>query len=77
MLANLTTAISSKGFNIAQQLNTSRDAIAYNVIDIDAFPTDAGDALQQELIKIEGVLSTRIIWQGTAAEGPANFLTKS
>ena len=76
VLANITSIISGKGYNIAQQLNTSRDTIAYNVIDLDGFSTDEGASLQKELIDIEGVLSTRFIWTGSVAEGPANFLTK-
>ena len=76
MLGEITTLLGSHGVNIAQQLNTSRDAIAYNVIDIDDFSPDAAGALQEELIGIDGVLSTRVIWTGSAQEGPANFLTK-
>jgi hypothetical protein len=26
--------------------------------------------------QLEGVLSSRLIWQGTVQEGPANFVTK-
>ena len=58
------------------QLNTSRDAIAYNVIDMDGFPDEASAELQQALLAMEAVISTRIIWTGSAAEGPANFFTK-
>ena len=32
------------------QLNTSRDAIAYNVIDMDGFPDEASAELQQALL---------------------------
>ena len=49
VLANITSIISGKGYNIAQQLNTSRDTIAYNVIDLDGFSTDEGASLQKEL----------------------------
>merc|ERR1719201_159229 len=77
VLGNMTSLISSKGYNIAQQLNTSKDSIAYNVVDLDDFPQDAGEALQKELIEIEGILSTRIIWTGSVNEGPGNFITKS
>jgi len=77
VLSQLTTTISDKGYNIAQQLNTSKDNIAYNVIDLDDFPgREAGDALQKELIELDGVLSTRFIWTGQVEEGPASFLTK-
>ena len=58
------------------QLNTSRDAIAYNVIDMDSFPDGEATDLQSALLSLEPVLSTRIIWTGSVTEGPANFLTK-
>ena len=58
------------------QLNTSRDTIAYNVIDLDGFPEDRADDLQRSLPNLEPVLSTRIIWTGSVNEGPANFYTK-
>ena len=35
MLGEVTTLLGKAGFNIAQQLNTSRDSIAYNVVDLD------------------------------------------
>ena len=58
------------------QLNTSRDSIAYNVIDLDGFDTSNAKPLQEALLGLEPVISTRIIWTGSVAEGPANFLTK-
>jgi hypothetical protein len=66
-----------RGINIAQQLNTSRDKIAYNVLDLQDFPEDADKsaALQKELASITGVLSTRLIWTGSVSEGPSNFVT--
>ena len=76
LLAELTTAIAKGGYNIAQQLNTSRDSIAYNVIDLDGFDESAADTLQKQLIAIDGVMSTRIIWTGQVQEGPSNYLTK-
>jgi len=75
VLSAITQAIAGKGLNIAQQLNTSRDVIAYNVIDLDGFAETDGEALQKDLISIEGVLSTRFIWTGSVNEGPANFMT--
>merc|ERR1719331_1086335 len=77
VLGQITSLLGSKGFNISQQLNTSRDAVAYNVIDLDSFDEEGGLELQKVLLDIEGVLSTRIIWTGAAAEGPANFFTKA
>jgi len=76
LLGQLTTMIGEKGYNISQQLNTSKDNIAYNVIDLDNFPEDKGEELQRDLLALEGVLSSRLIWQGTVQEGPANFVTK-
>ena len=32
--------------------------------------------VQERILALEGVLSTRIIWTGSAQEGPQNFLTK-
>ena len=75
----LTASVLSRGvagLNIAQQLNTSRGDIAYNVIDLDNFPEDAGDALQKELLDVDGILSTRFIWTGSVCEGPASFYVK-
>ena len=48
--------------NIDQQINTSRDEIAYNVIDIDT-TVEAKDftKLHNQLEKISGILSVRII----------------
>jgi D-3-phosphoglycerate dehydrogenase len=76
ILGQITSLLGAKGVNIAQQLNTSRDSIAYNVIDLDSFAEDEGPSLQEAILSIEGVLSTRIIWTGSAMEGPSNFLTK-
>jgi D-3-phosphoglycerate dehydrogenase len=77
MLGQLTTYLGESGINIAQQINTSRDSIAYNVIDIDesSMTRERAAELQQAIIDIDGVISTRIIWTGSAAEGPSNFLT--
>jgi len=77
ILGLITTLLGSKNVNIAQQLNTSRDSIAYNVIDLEGFEEADGEALQDSLMTIEGVLSTRIIWTGLVTEGPGYFLTKS
>lgn len=71
MLGAITTKLAELDLNIAQTLNTSKDSIAYNVVDIDGAP---GDDAQRELLSIDGVLSTRVIWTGSASEGPSNFL---
>jgi len=74
VLGEITTLLGTSGVNIAQQLNTSRDTIAYNVIDLTDFPADdAAASLQQAIAGIDGVISTRLIWTGSAAEGPSNF----
>jgi D-3-phosphoglycerate dehydrogenase len=80
-LGEITTLLGSMGLNIAQQINTSRDSIAYNVIDLENFtkestPDDEALALQSKLMELDGVISTRLIWTGNAAEGPGYFLTK-
>lgn len=76
VLANLTNVISGLNVNIAQQLNTSRDTIAYNVIDLDSITQEESGDIQKKILDIDGVLSSRIIWRGTAEEGPSSFLTK-
>ena len=76
VLGEITTLLGSKGVNITQQLNTSRDSIAYNVIDMDGFPEGSSQELQSSLLALDAVLSTRLIWTGSAAEGPSNFYTK-
>merc|ERR1719313_2551961 len=74
MLGQLTTLLGDQGVNIVQQLNTSREEIAYNVVDLQDV-ADA-DALLSKLLEVDGVLSSRMIWTGTAAEGPSSFKTK-
>jgi len=77
VLGEITTLLGSMNMNIAQQLNTSLGDIAYNVVDIQDFPEgDEAQQMQEKILGLEAVLSTRIIWTGTAAEGPQNFLTK-
>lgn len=60
VLASLTSALGDFGCNIQQHLNTSRNDIAYNVIDMSNFPENAKD-LQVAVSKIEGILSSRIM----------------
>lgn len=77
VLGEMTTLLGSMNLNIAQQLNTSLGDIAYNVIDLQDFPEGPeAQAVQERILALEGVLSTRIIWTGSAQEGPQNFLTK-
>jgi len=76
-LGEITTLVGNIGFNIAQQINSSRDSIAYNVIDLDNCSTDEEAAnLQSKLMELEAVISTRLIWTGSAAEGPGSYFTK-
>ena len=76
-LGLITTLLGDMGVNITQQLNTSRDEIAYNVIDMESFPTGKeGADIQRAIQDIDAVISTRVIFQGTAAEGPSNFFNK-
>jgi D-3-phosphoglycerate dehydrogenase len=77
VLGQITTMLGDMGVNIAQQLNTSRDDIAYNVVDMQNFPQgEAADKLQLKLAELEAVISTRLIYTGSASEGPASFYTK-
>jgi len=78
ILGTITTLLGSLNLNIAQQLNTSRDDIAYNVVDLQDFPEgEAAVEVQQKLLALDGVLSTRIIWTGSVMEGPSSFYTKA
>jgi len=73
MLGMITSDLGKSGLNILQQINTSRDGIAYNVVDI------AGDVedsklveIQQRIADIEGVISSRAI---SLHGRPGNFIT--
>ena len=48
--------------NIVQQINHSRDEIAYNVIDIEADNSHDFKELQKEITMNDGVLSSRILF---------------
>jgi len=77
VLGQVTTLLGDMGVNISQQLNTSRDKIAYNVIDMQNFPQGPdADKLQLALGGLEAVISTRLIYTGSASEGPSSFYTK-
>lgn len=60
VLGELTTLIGKQGLNILQTVNTSRDDIAYNVVDLDGAPSDPS-ALADEIGRVGGVLSTRFL----------------
>ena len=58
MLSQITSAISSRGINIANLSNGSRGDFAYTIVEVDGeIPTDA----EREIVAIEGVIKTRII----------------
>ncbi|KAH9259932.1 hypothetical protein BASA81_001692 [Batrachochytrium salamandrivorans] len=62
MLGLITSTVGAAGLNILQQMNTSRDQIAYNVVDLAAMPENATAVkLLEDLNKIEGVVSSRLI----------------
>ena len=62
--------------NIAQQINTSRDSIAYNVIDLAVSDARGAQSVLSELHQLQGVLSTRLIYTGSADAGPSHFQVK-
>mmetsp|Transcript_21558 Transcript_21558/g.35576 ORF Transcript_21558/g.35576 Transcript_21558/m.35576 type:complete len:493 (-) Transcript_21558:649-2127(-) len=76
VLGEITTLLGSKGLNIVQQLNTSRDDISYNVIDVDESGVEDITGVSEALMALDAVLSTRVIWTGSADEGPKDFYTK-
>ena len=62
MIADVSNVLSKAGLNVDQQINTSRDNVAYNVIDVDEdIAKDDFTAIHEELNGIDGVLSVRII----------------
>eukprot|EP00978_Attheya_sp_CCMP212_P025819 scaffold83859_cov34-Attheya_sp.AAC.1 len=75
MLSAITEAFGRSKLNISQQVNQSRDGIAYNVIDVD--PKTSGDGepgsivdlkeLQKDLTTLDGVLSSRILFDTPGA----------
>lgn len=72
VLSKITEVFANHNMNITQQINHSRGAIAYNVIDVD--PTDADGCnlkdLQHEVTMLDGCLSTRVLF-GTPGAGYA------
>ena len=62
MLGLITSTVGAAGLNISQQINTSRDDIAYTVVDLSDMPEPAlTKKLQEDLAKIDGVISSRLI----------------
>mmetsp|Transcript_15134 Transcript_15134/g.31158 ORF Transcript_15134/g.31158 Transcript_15134/m.31158 type:complete len:499 (-) Transcript_15134:454-1950(-) len=58
----ITQVISSYNLNIVQQINHSRDGVAYNVMDIEADADYDFKEMQKELTMSDGVLSSRILF---------------
>ena len=62
MLMGITNLLYTNGFNIDQQINTSRENIAYNVIDVDKnLDSQHFSSLHHSLQALDGILSVRII----------------
>jgi len=62
MLGHITSVVGAANLNILQQLNTSRDTIAFNVVDLGTMPSEAQiEKLQADLLKIDGVISSRLM----------------
>ena len=57
-LSNILTLIGEGGINVVDLLNKSRGDIAYNIIDLDAFPNTM---LLEQIRSLSGVLNLRII----------------
>lgn len=58
MVAQISSALSTAGYNIIDLINNSRGDIAYNLLDVDARPTNA---LISTLFNIEGVIRANSI----------------
>lgn len=66
MLASITGAMANFDLNILQQINHSKGEIAYNVIDVAPHTADGNaislKSLQEEITKLDGVLSSRVLF---------------
>lgn len=78
-LGEITSFLGSKGVNILQQINTSRDPVAYTVIDLAEIPEDPS-GLQEEMAKVcPDVVSSRFIgsvFNDTLGQPGAYFYVK-
>ncbi|GBG30602.1 D-3-phosphoglycerate dehydrogenase [Hondaea fermentalgiana] len=62
MLGLITSTLGRANINIMQQINVSRDNIAYNVVDIaDSHSPEDLAKLQDDISKLDGVISSRIV----------------
>ena len=59
MLSQVLAGLADDGYNVEDMVNRHRDAIAYNIIDIDA--EDLPEGVEDRLKAIEGVVMTRVI----------------
>merc|ERR1712205_228140 len=61
VLGEITSMMGEKSLNITQQINTSRDEIAYPVIDTDTLPPDV-EMLEKDLAaKCQDIISIRFL----------------
>jgi len=65
MLSKVTDCFAAENLNIIQQINQSRDGIAYNVLDVDT--SNQHDVLrfkqvQERITELDGVLSSRVMY---------------
>ena len=60
-LADILTTIGKFDLNITQQVNKSRGEIAYNVIDMELGDAKKVHEVQEALVELDGVKSSRII----------------
>jgi len=73
MLAHITEVFGSANLNILQQINHSRDSIAYNVLDVEASTSLDLTRVQEAITMTDGVLSSRVIY-GNPGTGYAKNL---
>lgn len=76
MLARITETFAQAGLNIMQQINHSRESVAYNVLDVDAKSHEdvlEFKTVQEKITMSDGVLSTRVLY-GTPGTGYAKNL---
>ena len=76
MLSKITEVFANHNMNIVQQINQSRDMIAYTVVDVDT--SGHGEVLcfknvQERITMLPGVLSSRVIY-GRPGTGYAKHL---
>lgn len=70
MLGLITSCIGSSNLNIVQQINSSKDDIAYSILDLSETPSpEEIEALQQSISLLDGVISSRVIAPQTMEPG--------